>query len=377
MNISEYKMKILVNGYNLRQTSTGIANVIINAVNALVEKPEVIIELVVSPAISDEIKSRLSSNVVITHIGTLNSFVWLMYDFPKYVKKAEFDYIWTPTPLLPKSIFSKNRKVIVTINDFVSKDYRNTMTIKGRLITLLLEKYTISRADFLWCISNYTKSKLEEYYPQRKCSKIFVGCAPDSKIKKINLTKDECQSFLSRFGITKNYLLFVGSLEPRKNLSFLLRVFMEYHKMHENIQLVIVGARKWGNTKIVDIINSPEFPKADVIFTPFISEYELMTLYSFASCYVSTSLNEGYGLPQAEAMICGCPVVTAHNSAMIEVVDNAGITVKDWNIGVWISAIEEAWSKRKEIIERQVLKTKDFNWNTITDNLITYINNKS
>lgn len=59
------------------------------------------------------------------------------------------------------------------------------MTFKGRLITWLLEKHTIRNADFLWCISNYTKSKLEEYYPIRKCKKTFVGCAPDRKIRRI------------------------------------------------------------------------------------------------------------------------------------------------------------------------------------------------
>lgn len=71
-------------------------------------------------------------------------------------------------------------------------------------------------------------------------------------------------------------MLFVGSLEPRKNLSFLLNVFKELHTKHDNIQLVIVGARKWGNTNIAEIINSKEYPKDDVIFTPFISEEELM-----------------------------------------------------------------------------------------------------
>ena len=170
-------------------------------------------------------------------------------------------------------------------------------------------------------------------------------------------------------------MLFVGSLEPRKNLSFLLKVFKELHTKHDNIQLVIVGARKWGNTNIAEIINSKEYPKDDVIFTPFISEEELMILYSNSLCYVSTSLNEGFGLPQAEAMICGCPVVTAHNSAMIEVVENAGITVKGWKSEDWIAAIEKALSEKNEIIQRQNKKIQEYNWNSIIDNFLIYLNN--
>lgn len=377
MTILENKMNILVNGYNLRQTSTGIANVIINAVNSLVSKSNINIELVVSPVISNEIKSRLSDKIKLTVIGTQNSFKWLMWYFPRYAKHAEYDYLWSPTPLLPRKTFKKNKNVIITVHDFVSKDFRQTMTLKGRLITSLLEKNTIKKADYLWCVSNYTKAKLEEYYPTRKCKKIFVGSSPDCNIRTVKLNEGEKYSFFEQYNICKNYLLFVGSLEPRKNLSFLLSVFEDYHKKHKDMQLVIVGARKWGNSNLADIINSPEFPKEDVIFTPFINEYDLMTLYSYASCYISTSLNEGYGLPQAEAMLCGCPVITAHNSAMIEVVENAGITVEGWDTEVWVDAIEDALSRRQDIIKQQNIKTKDFNWDILINNIIEYLTNKS
>ena len=364
-------MKILVNGYNLRQTSTGIANVIINAVNAFVENG-ISIELVVSPVISDEIKSRLSEKIKLTIIGTGNSLRWLMLDFPKYAKNVLCDFIWSPTPLLPNSIINLKKKVIVTVNDFVSIEYRNTMTLKGRLITWLLEKNTIKKADCLWCISNYTKSKLEGYYQSRKCKEIFVGCAPDSNIKRIELEYEEKKVFLNKFKINKEYLLFVGSLEPRKNLSFLLKIFKELHTKHD-MQLVIVGARNWGKTNLSEIINEDGYPKEDVIFTSFISEIDLMTLYSQASCYVSTSLNEGFGLPQAESMICGCPVVTAHNSAMIEVVENYGITVKEWNIQDWVNSIDYAIAHKKEITDKQKIKAVSFNWSTIINNLCKYL----
>jgi len=365
-------MKILVNGYNLRQTSTGIANLVINTLNSFVEN-NISVEVVVSPVISEEIKSRLSDKIELKIIGSVRSFKWLMSDFPKYAKKVSSDIIWSPTPLLPNSIFKLKKPVLVTVNDFVSIEYRKTMTFKGRLITRLLEKRTIKEADFLWCISNYTKSKLEHYYPIRKCKEIFVGCAPDKNIKRLEIqSSEDKRSFFSRFKINKNYLLFVGSLEPRKNLSFLLKLFEVFHKKHD-MQLVIVGARNWGNTNLVEIINEKTFPKADVIFTPFISEKDLMILYSYASCYVSTSLNEGFGLPQAESMICECPVVTAHNSAMIEVVAGYGITVEGWNISEWVNAIEIALDKSKEIVEKQNIKAKSFNWTKIIYNLCEYL----
>lgn len=78
-------------------------------------------------------------------------------------------------------------------------------------------------------------------------------------------------------------------------------------------------------------------------------------------------------MPQAEAMRCGCPVVTAHNSAMIEVVDGAGITVKDWDVSAWCSAIEYALEHSKEIIERQNQRVKKYDWNRIAESLHTVI----
>lgn len=369
-------MNITVNGYNLRQNSTGIANVIINAVNTLADIPNIKINLIVSPVISDEIKSRLSPKIQLCITGGTSSFKWLMFEMPEALKNTQTDIIWSPTPLLPFSVFRFKKPVLITIHDFVSIEFRKTMTLKGRLITRLLEKHTIKKADFIWCVSEYTKSKLEQYYPDRKSKAVFTGSAPDKNIRKINFTAGTKKAFLEKFNIKKEFLLFVGSLEPRKNLSFLLNVFKDFHKAND-IQLVIVGARSWGKTDIAQIINSQGFPKEDVIFTSFISEEELMSLYSLASCYVSTSLNEGFGLPQAEAMICGCPVVTSHNSAMIEVVDGFGITVEGFKIEDWISAIENTLKDREKIIKRQDKKAKTFDWTQIGENLYKYLNDFS
>lgn len=369
-------MKLLINGYNLRDTPAGIANVVINFVNSLIENTDNSIELIVSPKYTKEINDRIkkSEKLKIIKTGSENSLFWLMFSLKKEINKRKPDLLWSPSPLLPFGINKKTKKLI-TVNDFVSRDYRNTMTLNGKLITFLLEKKTIKNADYLWSISEYTKQRIEDYYKKRKCKKIFVGCAPEPSITKIDITEKEKNDFLSKLNISKKFILFVGSLEPRKNLSFLLNVFENYHKRDSNIQLVIVGARKWGTTNISDIIYREGYPKEDAIFTPFLSEKELCSLYNLAICYVSTSLNEGFGLPQVEAMQCECPVVTAHNSAMIEVVEGAGLTVKGWDINEWCDAIEFSINNKSEIVLKQNSRIKQYRWTIITQNLINYLDN--
>lgn len=370
MNMAE-KKKIIINGYNLRGFPVGIANVVINFINQISKDKTFDIEVLVFPDIPDCITQRLikSENLQITKIGCTNSFIWLFHYFKKTVNSKNPQLLWSPTPILPLFINKKIKKII-TIHDFVSKDFRNTMTIKGRLVTALVEKKTIKSADLIWTVSEYTKNRLLNLYPQLKSDKVIVGSAPDPFFKKV--VAKENNDFLSDNGIDKDFLLFVGSLEPRKNLKYLLQVFEQFRK-ENNYKLVIVGARKWGTTDIRFIVEKEGFPRNDVVFLNFISEDELRFLYNKASCYVSTSLNEGFGLPQAEAMKCGCPVVTSHNSAMIEIVEGAGITVKDWNVSDWVDSIKNAIKNKSKIVKKQDEKIKNYSWDLVSKNIIKTI----
>ena len=152
-----------------------------------------------------------------------------------------------------------------------------------------------------------------------------------------------------------------------------------FARLHEkkDLSLVVVGARKWGKTDIKDIINLEGYPKNDVIFTDFVSEEELRILYNNALCYVSTSLNEGFGLPQAEAMKCECPVVSPYNSAMIEVVDGAGVTVKEWDEDTWVNSILSTIKNRKAIIKKQNERIKNYSWDKVAQKVYNVIKGKS
>ena len=104
---------------------------------------------------------------------------------------------------------------------------------------------------------------------------------------------------------------------------------------------MVVGAKGWKETGISQIINDPLFLKESLVFCGYVSNQDLAVLYNMATCFVSASLNEGFGMPQLEAFLCGCPVVTADNSAMREVAKGkaGSLLIADYDEQEWVDQI--------------------------------------
>jgi glycosyltransferase involved in cell wall biosynthesis len=167
---------------------------------------------------------------------------------------------------------------------------------------LFFEK-SMERADIIWLNSAYTKQELIQYYPgiaQRKL--LFTGAGINPGF----LERVAQPEVGVRKGSLQEYILFVGTIEPRKNLAFLLRLFKELEP--GRYHLVIVGDPGWGDMRkhIDEILQEKDYPAGLVHFAGFVSDDELIALYKDAAFFISVSLNEGLGLPQLEAMACGC-----------------------------------------------------------------------
>lgn len=111
-----------------------------------------------------------------------------------------------------------------------------------------------------------------------------------------------------------------------------------------------------------------------MVFAGFLSTEELIKIYNMASVYVSTSSNEGFGMPQLEAMACGCPVVSPHNSAMIEVVEGAGETVKTWEKQDWLEKINQVYQNRDFYINAGFKRVMEYKKELVVKRLTHYIN---
>jgi glycosyltransferase involved in cell wall biosynthesis len=170
---------------------------------------------------------------------------------------------------------------------------------------------------------------------------------------------------LARLNIYKNFILFVGSLEPRKNVRTLIKAYAEYLKVNpDQYTLVITGGRGWLNDDIYALVAELGLER-HVRFLGYIQESDLRCLYSVAKVFVYPSLYEGFGLPPLEAMACGAPVITSHTSSLPEVVGDAAILIDPDNVEELFHAIRTVLlddDLRLRMRKNSLERAKLFSW---------------
>lgn len=376
--MQERRKIIAVDALKLSQPLDGVGNFLFNALTALAKNQSYIFLLFTPRPLLDNVAYRLSKypNVRIEKIKnpvlSQNGLAWMMFWLPKLLFKFKPDFFWAPALLYPWLIPSRT-KVIATVHDLVYIDYPETMGWKNHLVNWIYFKRSLTNADYLWSVSEYTKRRICSYSPSISPERIFVGSSisfekfQDSgqidahAIRRLELS----------YNIKKPFLLFVGTIEPRKNLKFLLELLP---LMPSQLNLVIVGSKGWEKSSVLtSIINKPDYPRARVKFTGYVPDKDLVTLYKSASAFVSCSINEGFGLPQLEAIYCGCPVVCPNNSAMSEVVDGCGVLVDGWDKEDWVKAIADVIVGHHNFQQARENKLMQYDWNRISDNLFLFI----
>jgi glycosyltransferase involved in cell wall biosynthesis len=160
------------------------------------------------------------------------------------------------------------------------------------------------------------------------------------------------------------YILFTGTVEPRKNVETLLKAFSRSKVLRKDFSLVLAGGTGWKNQSIQTSIQN-EGIENELSFTGYVTKEELRVLYSFASCFVFPSVYEGFGMPLLEAMACGVPVVCSNTSSLPEVAGDAATMVDPFDDEGFSRAIEKI-IKEKEfrmyLIRNGFKRVKSFSW---------------
>jgi glycosyltransferase involved in cell wall biosynthesis len=169
----------------------------------------------------------------------------------------------------------------------------------------------------------------------------------------------------NRLGVREEFLLFVGTVEPRKNLTTLLRAFEQVLRVREHsLQLVIAGREGWLiDDLFADLKRSPA--AKDILFTGYLNDEDLCALYSSCALFVYPSLYEGFGLPPLEAMACGAPVIASRIPSIEEVVGPAALLVSPESVTKLTEAMLELLSfeeTREKLSAAGTRRAAEFSW---------------
>jgi glycosyltransferase involved in cell wall biosynthesis len=217
--------------------------------------------------------------------------------------------------------------------------------------------------DAVITISWQSKKDLETYLKIPGSKIIVTPLAAGTKFRV--LSEAEIAPALERAGVERPYILYVGSVEPRKNLLRLLDAYQELLKWSERWRLVIVGARNyWKSSPVAQKVEQLGLG-GQVKFTGYVPDEDLPALYNGADLFCFPSLYEGFGLPVLEAMACGTPVVTANSSSLPEVAGEAALLVDPYNVAEIAAAMRRVLEDPQlaEVLRQRGLKrSAQFTW---------------
>lgn len=313
-------MKIGIDARNLVPKLSGIGRYVVETSRHLAELGHEVFAYLPSPPHSIEAIAPGVYPHVSRHNGGLARIWWGNTALLKLAKRDQVDILWGPAHRLP--IFgSSTVPTVLTIHDLVWRHASDTMKTLGWLGERVFMERSIRTANRVVAVSSATKAAVAEAYPWagHKTSVVYPGCTP--------LAENSDEDVLKRAKINRPFVLFVGTLEPRKNLNGLLRAFaMLPDHLKSGLQLVIAGGQGWGRDDLQTEISRLQL--ADLVrLTGFVSDAELGTLYRRAKFLAMPSLYEGFGLPIIEANAAGIPVLTSSSSSMPEVGGDAALLV--------------------------------------------------
>ena len=176
---------------------------------------------------------------------------------------------------------------------------------------------------------------------------------------------EQTTSARERLGILADFLLYVGTVEPRKNLGTLLRAFEEVLRISDKpLQLVIAGRTGWlVDNLLADLKSSPA--AESIVVTGYVSDDDLCALYSSCAVFIYPSIYEGFGLPPLEAMACGAPVIASRIPSIAEVTGSAACLFDPGSVSELVAAVREVLSSqdvKKRLSEAGAKRAAEFSW---------------
>jgi len=276
--------------------------------------------------------------------------------------------------------FAKLRpcKVVCTLYDLIPYLFQQHYLAENDPFRSIYEYRltNVKRADLIFAISGHTRRDAIEYLRLAPEKVITVGTGVDSFFKTFAIDRQKwARALREKFGIDKKFLFYTGGTDWRKNITGLIESFGRMPPIvRSEYLLVIACSLSDGELKQYREIGVKFGVDKAVILTNFVSKKELAALYTLCAVFVFPSLYEGFGLPIAEAMCCGAPVIAGNSSSLPDVVGDAGLLVDAASTEELSRAMLKVLtdeSLRLEMSERSRKRSGDFSWENVATKIVS------
>ena len=286
---------------------------------------------------------------------------WDQVELPRKATQRGADLLHQPAFSAP-ALF--RGPVVVTVHDLIAVHFHQDIPLGSRLFFGRWMPFSYRFADHMIVISEHTKQDVMSLLrvPEQQLTVIYE--AVDTSFRPIH-DAEAIARVQKKYNTGSRFLLHVGTLNPRKNLEFLVRVFAAVRtKVRTDWKLVITGKKGWYYEGLFETVRQLGLEHA-VVFTGYVDDRDKPLLYNAASIFTFPSLYEGAGLPPLEAMSCGIPTISSDTSSLPEMVGKGGILLSPTDMQGWIKALVSLMtdaSLRREYGGRGRKQARRFSW---------------
>lgn len=256
-------------------------------------------------------------------------------------------------------------KTVVTVHDMVYKTFPETVRGRTKYMLDLGLKKSMVRADRIVTDSEFSRQEIIRYFPEFSDKIRVVYCGVD--LQRFHPVEDPAriQAVREQYGIDREYFLYLGTVEPRKNLERLIEAYARFSQgKTEPPYLVLAGGKGWLDSGIYQKVETLSLQDR-VLFTEYVPDEEICPLMCGALGFVFPSIYEGFGLPPLEAMACGVPVLTTRAASLPEVVGEDAVLTDPYDVDSIAAGLEQLYTDpalRRKLSEAGRNRAASFTW---------------
>lgn len=369
---------IAIDALIMDRNKAGIGNYAFHIIKALQEAHcDLLIDVYMQQHMIQYFKSSPNMNFIPCpdFMSSRKRILYQQIQMPKLYNSKKYSLVHFLDYMVP--LFGVKAKKVVTIHDLSYFIYPEFFTAGSRLIKQLLTGPGIKRADRVICVSENTKKDVQRLFGAgNKLRVTHLGVEQYGLSSVNNPDNGTNHRVLDKYGINGNFILYAGTLEPRKNVEALIRAYKTAVSEHRiSHKLVLCGKPGWKYEGIYSQIKDSGLSD-NIILTGYVPEDELSCIFKAADAFVYPSLYEGFGLPPLEAMAHGVPIICSDVSSMPEVVGDAALTFPPGDVEMLSRHIIRLLGDdnlRSGLIEKGRCRASMFTWKkTAVDTLKVY-----